>query len=504
MSTDSAESPGGSSGSRVGGLVRSGANLYLASVTNNLTGYIYWLVISRIAGPGVLGVTSAVVGLSMLIIGALSLGVNVALQKLIPECLSLSDRECARRHYSTALGLYLVLYLGAAALLAGAGLAGFSLVRYGPRQLAASSILVALGVAQAPYAALIALLDTKPILLAAAAGNAAKLALGIGLVALGYGWPGALAGYAVLSAAQLAVTLAQASRALGLRPTLDAQGVATLVRVGLPNWAPAIIALLGQWLGVLAVYGYRTAGETGLYYAAQAIASFTLGASTVLLGALLPVLSGMREGRGRLAWSVLRVALALIAPAIAFLAAYPREILGLLGPQYTEAAPMLDTLLLGGVPLIIATVIGNYLYAESMYRRVLALGLAQNLPRIALYPPLTAALGGLGAALSTTTGALTGLAYAAYAARSTGFTADKRLLAVILGPPTLYALLFYAIHIPVLLGLLAALLHYPLYARLGALKRGDIRQLAAAMLSEEQLYRAYRILKPIVDILLPE
>lgn len=326
----------------LGRLVRSGGYLYLSSVVNNVSGYVYWLLVSRIAGPQVLGLTSAVVGLSALVTGALSLGVPAALQRNLGECLGRGDEWCVRRHYWTATLFEAALYSAAAAALYALAIGGVRVSHYTPEMLKAASALVLVGgLGQLPAAGLVARLETGVILLAGLAGNAAKLGVGLGLVGLGYGWLGAVSGY--LAQGALTLAIAKAAVARSTRPTLrlGLGSLAETLRAGIPAWLPGFILVLGQWLSVLAVFGYKTAVETGHYYAAYTIASLLRGASVIVLGALLPVLAGMREGRAALASDAARVALALITPLAVFTALYPAPILSLLGPSYRDASAAL-------------------------------------------------------------------------------------------------------------------------------------------------------------------
>ena len=63
--------------------------MYAASMVNNLTGYFYWLIISSIAGPEIVGIVSAIAGLSILLTGILSFGVNIGVQRYLGKALGM-------------------------------------------------------------------------------------------------------------------------------------------------------------------------------------------------------------------------------------------------------------------------------------------------------------------------------------------------------------------------------------------------------------------------------
>ena len=71
------------------------------------------------------------------------------------------------------------------------------------------------------------------------------------------------------------------------------------MKAGVASWLPAMIAVLGQQLGVLTLFGVKGASETGLYYVSFAIVGVVTGIGGSVLGLMMPVLSGMEDGRKR-------------------------------------------------------------------------------------------------------------------------------------------------------------------------------------------------------------
>jgi O-antigen/teichoic acid export membrane protein len=234
--------------------------------------------------------------------------------------------------------------------------------------LEATAIIVFLGLNGIISSYIIAVLETKRVFTATLTGNTLKLFLGLGLVYMGYGWTGAVTGY-VASWATIIGILFPWSIRRNLPITLPTiTELRNLLKAGLSNWTPMVLTLLGQWLGVIAVYGYSGAMQTGYYYIANAIAGFVLGVSTMIMGVMLPVLSGMSDGRKRLTGNALRISLAVITPVSAFLVFYPEPVLGLLGHRYTEASLILSVLSLGYLPVLLTTGVVNLVYSYGMYR----------------------------------------------------------------------------------------------------------------------------------------
>ena len=487
--------------SEVGKLVRSGFWLYLSSLTNTLSGFIYWLLISRLAGPKILGLTTATIGLAALVTGVVSFGITIALQRFVGECRGRNDYQCESEYFWGALLMSILVYAGTGLVLFFIGVAGKGFSSYSPHMLEAAGIIVLLGLWGIVNSYVIATLETKLVFLAALTGNTVKILAGVLLVYLGFGWIGVTAGYASSWAVMLAfLTPRTISRNLPVvLPRLER--VKSLLKAGLSNWTPGVLTILGQWLAVIAVFGYSGAVQTGYYYVANTIAGFVLGISTMIMGVMVPVLSGMSDGRKRLAWSALRISLAVIGPISGYLVFYPESILGLLGHTYTRASLVLSVLALGYIPVLLTAGVFNLVYAYGMYKETLYIGLYQNVPRVILYLILTPVLQGLGTALSMAIGGVTGLAYALIVSRKIGFHVNgKQSLEVILVPlATLGPLRLVGIPWP--LAAIVAMMVYAYYTRRSILTRSDLRQLSTSLVGEEAVNRAYNRFKWLIDVL---
>ena len=485
----------------VGKLVRSGFWLYLSSLTNNLSGFIYWLLISRLAGPRILGLTTATIGLAALVTGVMSFGITFALQRFVGECRGKNDHRCESEYFWGAFLVSVVTYIGTGLALLLTGLMGESFSNYSPVMLETTGVIVLLGHWNLVYSYVVATLETKLVFTAALIGSTIKIINGTILVILGFGWLGVVAGYA---SSWAVILILLSPRAIGgnlpiILPSLDR--VKNLFKAGLSNWAPSVLTIIGQWLAVIAVFGYSGAVQTGYYYVANTIAGFVLGISTMIMGVMIPVLSGMSDGRKRLAWNALRISLAVIAPISGYLVFYPESILGLLGHTYTKASLVLSILSLGYIPVLLTTGVFNLVYAYGMYKESLLIGLYQNVPRVILYLILTPMMQGLGTALSMAIGGVTGLAYAFIVSRRIGFHFNiKQSLETImvplavLGPTRL-------IGVPWPIAVIIALVIYLYYTKRSILTRSDLRQLSTSLVGEEAVNRIYTRFKWLIDLL---
>ena len=181
--------------SSLSSVVKGGFWLYLVSLTNNISGFVFWLIISVIAGPTVIGYVSAVVSLAGLFTGLLSFGVNRGLIRWVGECAGKGDLEGVRAYFWSSF-LFLALSLSSPAIaLILLSLKGVGFYNYTPSTLLFVAVLLLLNTASAFPSLFIGLMDTFPYFAANFIGCALKILVGVYLIWLGLGWRGALIGY---------------------------------------------------------------------------------------------------------------------------------------------------------------------------------------------------------------------------------------------------------------------------------------------------------------------
>ena len=403
-------------------IVRGGVWLYLSSIVNNVSGLLYWLVILAVGGSEVLGYTSATIGLSALVAGIASLGIPLGLQRFIGKSLGENNLAKVREYFWTSLTFMLTIYFAASLILFTIGLAGFSFGNFLPEMFLLAALLTLLSPLTAIMNSLFTShIRTEYLLLGTILGNIGKFALGVALVLAGLGWIGATLGYAVIPISMLIVGLAFIGKHVGFAFAFKKKCLADVLKAGLAGWLPGIIVLAGQWLSVLAVFGFSGASATGHFYIAFALANAVLLISTSLSSLLLPALSGMADGRKRATWKAFKIGFSAMIPVAAVLLAYPKIPAYILGEEYGDIALPLQILVLAIVPVALTASVNSLTYAYGKYREVLGIGLAQNIPRIILYPTLTPIAGAPGASAAFLVGSITGLAYALKTSRKIGF-----------------------------------------------------------------------------------
>jgi len=490
----------------LGRLVSKTIWLYANQVILSIFGFVYWLVISMLAGPSAVGVASAILSISTMVTLIICLGVPVSIQRYLGKALGEGDSESVRTFFWSAVCYAAVVSLGTSVIVLCLSALGLGTHRLRPDMLAFSAVLIALSSASYLNGILTACLETQYITYSSLASNVARLAVGVVLVLLGLGWVGVTLSLLAGSLASLLVLIAsllQVARKyeLGGRPSVSLAAILELIKGGVPGWAPGLLLTLGQWFGVLSVYEIKGGAASGQYYIAFAICGVLTSFSTALLQLAMPMLSGMSRGRGELLRRATRVSLAIAGLASSALFFYSEVPLAILGRGYLSARLALSVLALSIVPATLVMAVNSFTYACGMYVAVLALGMAMNVPRLALYIPLVGAYGATGAALSYLLGSLTGLAAAAVIAARTKVPVPWGRAAIAI---TVSFTIFQAVSLlgaPWLVTLpLAAGATALAYARLRLVTPGDVREIARSVIPEGCLRRAYPVVEPMFKV----
>ena len=492
-----------SSEASVSKLIRGSIWLYATSIANNLLGFAYWFALSRLASLDLIGYVSSTLGLSGIVAGLASLGVGVGIQKRVAEHVGVGRRREASTCFVSALIFWLAIYSMLALSLALLADVLAPLVGFKPAQVFVASILVFLGFTQLFSALLTTLLRTDLLLLGSLVGNVAKLVVGVGLVLLGFGWVGATLAYTCTSFVVLVIGAIYLCKTLGFHLAFKLDYVVELIRIGFVSWAPATIMLLGQWLGVLVVFGTTSALEAGKYYISLTIVGFLTGLGTSIATLLLPATS-MDNRLKAVSTSALKVALLAVTPPVVLSVFYAGQILALLNPAYAQAENTLRILALSWLPAILNAGVASVLYIENAYMQILLLGMAQSIPRITLYLALTPVLSDLGAALAYTVGGYTGLIYTIYTARKRKMDLKIGVVLAATAVSMLVVVPAWLFDAPLPLALLLMLVSYPIYTRFKLMRRSEVRMVLVPVVGRSLVAQIYSKLKPLVDVVVPE
>ncbi|MEM0047237.1 MAG: oligosaccharide flippase family protein [Fervidicoccaceae archaeon] len=487
------------------GRVFSGALwLYLSTIVSNLQGFFFWMIISRLGGGEIVGILSVVVGLSSLVGGLVNLGINTGLSRFTGYCLGIDEnpRKCATEYLWTASIFSLLVYTMGSLTILAIGYFFPGAYGYSRSMMLFAAIFNLFSFLGSFSSFLQSALQTKRIFLSVIISVAIKFILGISLFELGFGWKGVAVGYMMNSLLQGMINAAQSLRIAELHPTFSIDRLKELLRAGIPSWAPGLISTVGQWMGILVLYGSIGSLETGAYYIASQLSNVVIMISNAMNGLLLPVLSGMSDGRKRTGARVFRLSLALMMPIGVFVMIYPKLFLTLFGEDLSAGWPALTILLLSSPLVAYTSFVTSLLYAYGDYSSIFWGGTFTNLPRVFLYFIFAPMLGGTGVAITTVIGTIMGTLYFYERAKKANVFFDRRSLIIVLSVPYSIGLLLYLSKLSWIYGMLLLSLSYVLYIKLKIITLSDLREIGRALLGKERASALYTRLKPILEPLL--
>lgn len=202
---------------------------------------------------------------------------------------------------------------------------------------------------------------------------------------------------------------------------------------------------------------------------------------------------------------MIRISMVISTPLVLVLFTYSLLPFVILGPAYYPAAELLRILILTSLMSPIVAGYVSHVYACGEYRHVAAIGSVMNISRLFLYYILVTAIYTMGAAISYTLGMILALVAVASIGRTIDFEFNwsKYGAAISIPVACTIPLFFFKIHF--LLGI-PILIIIPMlaYGRLGLITRSDLRDLAPAFMSKEQIAKAQEMFNPIMRIVFGE
>jgi O-antigen/teichoic acid export membrane protein len=483
--------------------------LSLSSILANFFGFIYWLLISPVVSPAIVGKAATVLAIESLLLSTLSLGIPTGVMRFLGRESGRRDPIMLGRYLYSPLIFVLGLNLAAGFLFLGLGLAGVVPLDVESTFFVSFLMFVGMNGWQLILVALFSsTLETKGVAMAQFITGLSRILIGVPLVYLGLGFLGVMLGYAVATAGNSLMLLLLARRQiqrLGAKFSVAGHAVKETIKAGLATWIPSTLALMGQWLGILGLSGFVGSYEAGTYFIGYAITSGLLAFPINIVSLMFPVLSGMEDGRKRAMSEAVRISSAIMYPLAFMLIAYPAFIPSLLGEAYLSASTSIMILAFGFLLAPLVNGYTYYAYALGKYREVILIGLAGDLPRIILYLFLIGMFAEAGTAISFSLGSLFSLLAIIPLARKTGYHLNLKESAKSLSIPLALYILTLFLKLPPLLGITLILASsYIIYARLRIISKKDLADLATALLSREALTTISPYLRPILKILYGE
>lgn len=484
----------------VRGIVSSSLWIYVSSLLDNFQGFIYWMIISTLVGPTSLGIASAITSIASLIMGLLNLGIDTGVRRFFGISLSYDDKDMLAKYFWSSYVFMGSLYIITGLSMMFLGLRGFEVGGISSTMLIFASLTMFGGLGGIPSALITSMLKTEIIFLSVALSIIARFAIGLTLiVAFNLGWVGAVAGNMAQLYVRILIILSYSLREVRGRLKVSLNALKEVLLAGIASWLPGVIASIGSWLGILSTYVISGASETGYYYIAFTISNVVVAAANTMISISFPVLSGMSDGRKRLTFQLIKLGLAIVAPAATYLMIYPWLPLSFFGRGYVEASNLLAVMMISAFPSIVASGISTLAYAYGNYRLVLLIGLSSSLTRIILYYILVPTHGGLGSSISYTVGSFIAFITSLYVAGRIGLGLDWVLITKVIFPPAILGYMCMTVNLHWLISLLVMSSTYIIYLRLKVVSKSELRELIKAVNLEALIKRIYGRYGDLID-----
>ncbi len=480
--------------------------LLLSSFVGMGLGILFWLLLSAIYDPELIGMASSTVTLANMISGIILLGIPTGSRR----GLGIARVEGRMDQFKTIMIISFII-LSLTVSLASVIMLIFLQQTAQTVGLAEQYILLAISIMglMATSAVLkggfIANLRAGTLFVAEALSSVVRIICAILLVSSGFGAYGAAMGYLAGHVLLLALLLSSSFfmlRKYSMNRNEMRLTTSDTLSASFPAWLPNIFTVLGSQLGVIIVQGISGATESGLYFISYSFFIAMMAIPFSITSIAFPLISGMSEGRIDAVVKTIRVGLATTLPFVVILSVYPAPVLGIFGVVFIAASEMLLLFMISIPFVIISNGILTYIYAKGNYRTALGLGLTSDLPKVLLYILLIPSWGGTGAAGAYLIGSLVSFVFAILISLRSSLNLCLRRMAVIVAIPATVGLISSLLFIPHLIGIPLIILVSVLgYTRLNLIQRVELGEMIFAIMPEEKADTAVRKLTPLLDLL---
>jgi O-antigen/teichoic acid export membrane protein len=404
------------------------------------SGYVFWLILSKIATPEIIGTSSAVISLATIFTTIVSIGVPSGVQRFLGKCFSEQKLEETKVSVKASLILVSLGVLTCSTLILISKEWIYDVFKIGFSLIVVFILLIASSAISNLFRSIvIASVKTKILPAVAILSTIAKFALTIILVVIGTGALGITIGFTffpILTSVLLTITtigmIFKSSK--DKSETSFSHYFKNILVASMVVWIPSLITTTGSQLGTIVVLGIQGASQAGIYFIAFSIVMGISTLMSVLSSIAYPTLSAMHDGRKRFTWRITKLGLIFTLPFSSSIIFYTKEVMQLFGRGYIEGSFTLQILLLSILPMIVMSGINILVYSYGNYRQVLAIGLAGSIPRTIFYFIFVPIYGDIGAAISYTIGSIFGFILSTVIAKKIGmhiFWKDLTLIMII-------------------------------------------------------------------------
>jgi O-antigen/teichoic acid export membrane protein len=394
------------------------AYLYIEAITIMFSGYIFWLILSKITSPSVIGTSSAIISFISIFIGVSSVGVGGGIQRFLAKSLADKKIEDIKGFINSSIIIMSIGIVGSSVIILilrnwiyYSFKIDFGLVIISIIIMALTSIYYLL------RAIIVPSLNTKIITTSSIFSVVIKLTVTTILVLFGTGVMGILVGYLIyplISSIVLIITVKNTfynhHDKINKNHTISLlYSTKDIFISSLGFWIPPTITTIGSQLGTILVMISSGANYAGIYFISFSLVSGISVIMSVLSTIAYPTISSLTDGRKRAVWRLIKISLVITLPLSHTIIVYSAEILQIFGSSYANGSLNLEILLLSILPTAITSGIGVLVYAYGNNRQLLIIGLFTSIPRALLYFIFVPIFGGNGAAITYLMGSIIGL-----------------------------------------------------------------------------------------------
>jgi O-antigen/teichoic acid export membrane protein len=463
-------------------VVKGAAYIYIETVISMVAGYGFWIVVSQISPAGVVGTASAAVSLATIFATIATIGANVGVQRFLAKSFSEQKFNQARVFVKAS---FILILTGIVASIVAFTL-GYHWIYSSIRMTTLLAIVFIILVISTVIMTLlryivIASLRTRILPMAMIFSTILKIAIAVALVVTGLSSVGVMTGFTVFPVIASLIFFISllpvfAKRSTEKPETGLGRAFRSILEASIPTWIPFSIYTIGIHLGPLSVFSAHGANEAGIYSMAFFIAVAISSTTSALFSIAYPAMSAMEDGRKRFAWRATKMSLLISIPFSTSLIFYSKDVMGLFGSSYISSASSLEVLLATMAPVAVTAGVSTLVYSYGNYKHVMAIGLATNLPRVALYFLLVPIYESTGAAMSYSIGSIAGFVMSIIIARNVGMAIYWKELLLLSLIPAILAYIMSYLQLNYILGIvLTLLISYLCLFKLRVMSKEDVQ-----------------------------
>jgi O-antigen/teichoic acid export membrane protein len=390
--------------------------LYIQLISSMISGYIFLILLARITTTEIIGTFSLLVSISEIFANIAIVGLPDSIQRFVGKSILQNKMSDAKVFVKIAFVFLLggifascIIILFLRDWLSDVFGIGFGLL------IVVDLLIASYAIYTVSYSIVVASLKTKVLPLIIIVSSIAKVILSLSLVTMGGGIIGLSLGYTFFGQILSSILLGYVIFRIFKSPSKQIKAQVTtsnasksLLVGGLVVWVPILITTLGIDLGTLVLYDTNGSHESGVYFLTLAIVNAIFAIIYSVYTISLPALSSMSDGRKRFTWQTIRLSAIIVLPLSSAIILYSKDILLLIGTNYTEGTIPMQILLMSTFPIVILSGIETLVYSYGQYRHTLSINIASSVPRTILYFALVPIFGISGVAISYTAGSVIG------------------------------------------------------------------------------------------------